>query len=532
MNESRSFPDAFPLDGLTAAPATSRADPQHLARRTDFRLGAATIRPSVRTIDGPVASLAAEPLVMQVLLTLVDAAGNVVSRDDLIRSCWKGRFVGDDSINRTIAEIRRLVRETGADFAVETIPRVGYRISADASPLAGTGPETGRPEVETARAPVSRRLMIAGALAGIAGAGAIYSFRTRSPDPADALLEESRTVALAGTAEANRKSIALLEQAVSLSPEHAEAWGLLAMTRARADEHAMTDVSTPAADVAAASKRALALDPNNADAKAALAMMVPYYGDWLAAERRFDAVLRDHPDHLFTQDSRSFFLGSVGRMRESGLARQSLQGREPLDAGIMFREVYGRWFLGRVDEADRMALRGLEMWPGHAGLWFARLWVLAGTGRFDRAMAHVEESVGRPKLPPPMVATLSAAIGAAATRDPNAVNKATRQVIAGVEKSVAGVVNALMLLNLMRATDAAFDVAHAYYLEDGPIIAAMQWRPGQPNVPDQRRRKTNMLFTPVATAMQKDERFLPLMERMGLQDYWSKRGIKPDFMSA
>jgi hypothetical protein len=112
------------------------------------------------------------------------------------------------------------------------------------------------------------------------------------------------------------------------------------------------------------------------------------------------------------------------------------------------------------------------------------------------------------------------------------VNKATRQVIAGVEKSVAGVVNALMLLNLMRATDAAFDVAHAYYLEDGPIIAAMQWRPGQPNVPDQRRRKTNMLFTPVATAMQRDERFLPLMERMGLQDYWSKRGIKPDFMSA
>ena len=82
------------------------------------------------------------------------------------------------------------------------------------------------------------------------------------------------------------------------------------------------------------------------------------------------------------------------------------------------------------------------------------------------------------------------------------------------------------------AADAAFDVAHAYYLEDGPIIAAMQWRPGQPNVPDQRRRKTNMLFTPVATAMQKDERFMPLMERMGLQDYWSKRGIKPDFMSA
>jgi hypothetical protein len=83
----------------------------------------------------------------------------------------------------------------------------------------------------------------------------------------------------------------------------------------------------------------------------------------------------------------------------------------------------------------------------------------------------------------------------------------------------------------MGATDDAFELARAYYLEEGPIIAAMEWRPGQPIVPDQRRRKTNMLFTPTASAMQKDSRFLPLMEQMGLTDYWKRRGVVPDFLA-
>ena len=109
---------------------------------------------------------------------------------------------------------------------------------------------------------------------------------------------------------------------------------------------------------------------------------------------------------------------------------------------------------------------------------------------------------------------------------------AARQVMAGVERSVTAVVNALMLLNLLGATDQAFLLADAYYLERGPILAAMSWRPGQPFVPDQRRRKTNMLFTPTASAMQSDPRFLPLMRDMGLVDYWRRRGVRPDFLAA
>ena len=104
-----------------------------LARRPDFQLGSAIVRPSMRTVEGPGGSVTTEPRVMQVLLAFADAGGAVLTRDDLLRTCWKGMFVGDDSINRAIAEVRRIARETGAGFGIETIPRIGYRLTGGAA---------------------------------------------------------------------------------------------------------------------------------------------------------------------------------------------------------------------------------------------------------------------------------------------------------------------------------------------------------------------------------------------------------------
>jgi tetratricopeptide (TPR) repeat protein len=274
----------------------------------------------------------------------------------------------------------------------------------------------------------------------------------------------------------------------------------------------------------------LQLDPGNADALAARAIALPYYGDWLAAERRFDAILRLHPDHIFTRDSRSFMLGAVGRMRESAQARLTFASEGLFDANLQLRRVYALWFLGRIGDGDRVATRAMEMWPKNAGIWFARFWLLSGSGRLDRALVHLDDAAGRPPLPPPMVATLRAATRAAMSGRTADIDAAAEMLMAGVARSVAAVVNALMLLNLIGATDRAFDLARAYYLEQGPIIAAMHWREG-PVIKDQRRRKTNMLFTPTAARMQRDERFLPLMKDMGLLKYWQDSGKRPDFWS-
>jgi len=329
----------------------------------------------------------------------------------------------------------------------------------------------------------------------------------------------------------DREAIALIERAVTIAPDDAAAWGLLALVHARAEQHAAPDLANPAtALIDEAAQRALALDPANADARAALALAIPYFGDWLAAERRFDAVLADDPGHVILQDARMFLLGTVGRLRDSGLARVAVAPSAPFDANMQYGLIYGLWFLGRIEEADRVASRAMEMWPGHYGVWFARLWLLAGTQRYNRALDQIDDAAARPALPPPVIATLRAAIAAADTKQPAAVGAAVDQVMAGVSRSVAAVVNAMMLLNHLGATDRAFDLARAYYLEQGPILAALSWRPGQPVIRDQRRRKTNMLFTPTAAAMRSDPRFMPLMQQMGMADYWDQRGIRPDFL--
>jgi len=41
----------------------------------------------------------------------------------------------------------------------------------------------------------------------------------------------------------------------------------------------------------------------------------------------------------------------------------------------------------------------------------------------------------------------------------------------------------------------------------------------------------SMLLVRSAAAMQRDQRFLPLMKQMGLADYCDRRGIRPDFLT-
>jgi TolB-like protein len=83
-----------------------------------------------------------QPRSMQVLIVLARAAGAVVTRDTLAATCWGGRAVGDDVINRVIHLLRALADRAGAHgFTIHTIAKVGYRLVA-AEPAADAPVET------------------------------------------------------------------------------------------------------------------------------------------------------------------------------------------------------------------------------------------------------------------------------------------------------------------------------------------------------------------------------------------------------
>lgn len=100
-----------------------------LAHEADFHLGALRVRPSLSEVGVNGATQHLEPRVMQVLVALVRAKGEVLSRDDLVARCWDGVVVGDDAVSRIISKLRRLSRHDGAGFEIETMPRIGYRLT-------------------------------------------------------------------------------------------------------------------------------------------------------------------------------------------------------------------------------------------------------------------------------------------------------------------------------------------------------------------------------------------------------------------
>jgi adenylate cyclase len=117
-----------------------RSAPIDLAREADLRLGSALVRPSLGEVVAAGQTIRLQARVMQVLVALARADGEVVSRDELLASCWGGLAIGDDAINRCIGRLRRLSdEEAPGAFTIGTLRRIGYRLS-QAADLASPPP--------------------------------------------------------------------------------------------------------------------------------------------------------------------------------------------------------------------------------------------------------------------------------------------------------------------------------------------------------------------------------------------------------
>jgi TolB-like protein/DNA-binding winged helix-turn-helix (wHTH) protein/Tfp pilus assembly protein PilF len=138
------------------------------ATGTPGRLGTSGARGAVASTGQPVA-VQVERKVMEVLVCLARSPGRVVTKDELVREVWDGRFVSDDVVWRSVRELRRaLGDETRAPRYIETIPRRGYRLLAPVAEIPETaGAATARTGAEEAAAPdPSTSLTLAAEAAG------------------------------------------------------------------------------------------------------------------------------------------------------------------------------------------------------------------------------------------------------------------------------------------------------------------------------------------------------------------------------
>ena len=76
-----------------------------------FRLGESLIRPQLNTVQSDDGAVRLEHKFMLVLVCLAGRPGEVISKDELIRTVWADTFVTDDVLTRAVSELRRILRD-------------------------------------------------------------------------------------------------------------------------------------------------------------------------------------------------------------------------------------------------------------------------------------------------------------------------------------------------------------------------------------------------------------------------------------
>jgi DNA-binding winged helix-turn-helix (wHTH) protein len=85
------------------------------------------------------AALAVAPKVLQTLLVLVQRAGQVVTKGDLVDAVWPDTIVEETGLTRNISLLRQMLTDDGRRF-IATVPRIGYRFVAAVEHVEGTAP--------------------------------------------------------------------------------------------------------------------------------------------------------------------------------------------------------------------------------------------------------------------------------------------------------------------------------------------------------------------------------------------------------
>lgn len=81
------------------------------------------------------ADLALRPKAFDVLRYLVERAGRLATKDELVAAVWPNVIVSDDSLAQCIRDIRKVLNDDGEQF-IRTVQRRGYMFVAETVPLA------------------------------------------------------------------------------------------------------------------------------------------------------------------------------------------------------------------------------------------------------------------------------------------------------------------------------------------------------------------------------------------------------------
>lgn len=522
-----------------------------LAHEKDFRLGATLIEPSRLRISRPgYPDQTIEPRAMQVLSALHRAKGAVVGRDDLIEGCWDGRIVGENSITRVISLLRRAAESFGKkSFEIETIPKVGYCLTSP-SVAAEDEAETAlpAPSVVTGGATgMNRRRVLAGLAAagvgGLAAAGATTSipyaltnfrvFGGHVPTPeARELYDAGMRAQYFGLNATSEQAELYFRRAAQADPEWADAWASLAMSHRH-----MMDGATPTnqwrlvEETRAASNRALELEPGNAEAIVALALLRSPLDRWLDSEREYSELLERFPQSFVLRSHYARVLADLGRFGEAVKHTATNVADHPLMPLMSIYHQASLWGARRLQEAEAEIERAYRLFAKCHLVWFMRSGFLTYNGRAWEALSFTSNRDGWPaEMPGFLFERRHLTAQAILTRSPADIDAVMRAIDTYIERCLSVHPFAIdpwwpvPFLSAIGDLDTAFDILDSFYLWRGPLAPPPHAAKGPLT-----RRDTSLLFMPTLANVRQDKRFAELVEAIGLTAQFRASGSWPDY---
>jgi DNA-binding winged helix-turn-helix (wHTH) protein len=496
-----------------------------LAARDDFTLGGVIVSPSTRSLRGPNANTDLEPRVMQVLVVLADSAGQVVTRATLFDRCWGLSYVGDDSLNRAVASVRRAAAVVGGRFEVETIPRTGYRLTVPKGKAGKDGAE--QPTDDRAGTSRRRALIYGGAVAVVGASGFWWSERASEDARFDALMRTAEDAVR--KQEFGAKTEPVLRQALAIKPGSAKAWGMLALLKSilaqAADPKRVANIVSEAENAA---QKSLSIDRREPHALLAMFELQGSTLDWTTRDKRLRQIIAIDPGNLLAIGELILLLQAAGLTQESFDWNERALTMEPLSIDFLGKRALKFWIAGRVTEADKVIDQLRALYPMHPWVWWIRFLILALTGRPRAAEAMLDAQpqmlVLREELE-----LWRTSLAALEQRSATNLTRARDACFEGARRAggVAGV--GVMILSALGDVDSAFAIANGFLLSRGPVVRGGE--PHKQDLPDAAWRiNTQWLFTPPVAVMRRDARFLSLCDAMGLVEYWRRRAVTPDFL--
>jgi DNA-binding winged helix-turn-helix (wHTH) protein/tetratricopeptide (TPR) repeat protein len=349
-----------------------------------LRFGPFTLDARTRLLSQNGVPVALGPMVIETLGVLVEHAGELVTKDELMQRLWPDRCVEEGNLTQNVYRLRRVLSAAGLPGAIETMACRGYRFVA-AVEIVGTSrlvPIDALPQEQHPHAAIgARRPLQHWALrASIAVLGfALLAAGMSRPSPVPAfarLSPESQRIYKLGRYHLNlrsdsahvEQSVRSFREVVRRDPSNPLGYSGLADAYLATFDGACD--STPSACrriVALASesaRKAVAADPRSAEAHTSLAMALNELAhDDARSDAEFERAIALDPSYALAHHWYGNVLLVRGRFAQAFAQHKAALALEPASPATYAWLAHDAFFSRRYHDAIAFARDSLAIYP-------------------------------------------------------------------------------------------------------------------------------------------------------------------------